>query len=180
MRVTMEITSDQIVTYPTEKVWETMRDRLPELVPFLSGVESIETTEREETGPGRVRLLNLWQGNKEAAPKAVRPFATRKMLRWKDHAEWDDQSHTVAWRFETYQFDKLFDCAGKNRFESTPENHTRLIIQGTLDVHANKIPGVPKFLARKIKPKIESFIVKLVGSNLTDLAKGLQGFLDQD
>jgi len=174
----MKINSDQLITYPLELVYGTMRDRLCELVPFLSGVESIEVEEREEPGPGRLRLLNIWQAKHSSAPKAVRPFVTRKMLRFKDHAEWDDAAHAVSWRFETFTFDKLFDCSGRNRFEAAGANESRLIIEGELDVYPEKVPGVPRFMARKLKPKIEGFVVKLVGANLSDLAGGLQGFLD--
>ncbi len=175
----MKLHTESIVTHPLEKVWETMRDRLPELTPFLSGAESIEVAEREELGPGKVRMLNLWQGNKSVAPKAVRPFLTKGLLRWKDHAEWDDQTRQVHWRFETFHFDKLFDCRGENLFETTAEGHTKITIAGNLDIYPERMPGVPKFLARKLKPKIENFISKLVGSNLADLANGLQKFLDQ-
>ena len=175
----MKLHTESIVTHPIEKVWETMRDRLPELTPFLSGAESIEVAEREELGPGKVRMLNLWQGNKSVAPKAVRPFLTKGLLRWKDHAEWDDQTRQVKWRFETFHFDKLFECQGENLFETTDEGHTKITIAGNLDIYAERMPGVPKFLARKLKPQIENFISKLVGSNLADLANGLQKFLDQ-
>ena len=176
----MRIDVRQDVSHPLEKVYATMRDNLPGIVPFLSGVESIETTEREESGPGRVRLLNVWRANKETVPKAVRSFVSRNMLRWKEHAEWCDEDHSVHWRFETFQLDKLFECSGGNLFEKTPGGHTRMHIQGELQIYPERIPGVPRFLARRIKPKIEKFIMKLVGSNLTDLAHGLQEFLDQN
>ena len=175
----MKLHTESVVTHPIDKVWETMRDRLPELVPFLSGAESIEVAEREDLGPGKVRMLNHWQGNKSVAPKAVRPFLTKGLLRWKDHAVWEDSTHTVEWKFETFHFDKLFDCSGHNLFEITDDGHTKITISGNLDIYPERMPGVPKFLARKLKPKIESFISNLVGSNLADLANGLQKFLDQ-
>jgi hypothetical protein len=175
----MRIDVRQDMSHPLEKVYTTMRDDLPGIAAFLSGVESIETTEREEFGPGRVRLLNVWQANKENVPKVVRSFVTSNMLRWKDHAEWNDEDHSVRWRFETFQFDKLFECSGGNRFEELPAGGTRMNIQGDLQIFPERIPGVPRFLARRIKPKIEEFIMKMVGSNLSDLARGLQEFLDQ-
>jgi len=175
----IELESEQVITYPLETVWGVMRDKLPELVPFLADVESIEEVEREDQGPGRVRLLNIWQAEKEAAPKVVRPFLTRKVLRWKDHAEWNEKDRTVNWSFETIKFDKLFKCAGQNRFKRTSQGHTRLIIRGDLEIYPQHVPGVPRFLAKRIKPKIERFIIKLVGTNLASLAKGIQDFLDQ-
>ena len=175
----MRIDVVQEIGHPIEKVFASMRDELPGIADFLSGVESIETTEREELGPGRVRLLNVWQANKENVPKAVRPFVTRKMLRWKDHAEWHEEDHSVRWRFETFQLDKLFECSGGNQFEQVAAGRTRMRIQGELQIYPERIPGVPRILARRIKPKIEKFIMKMVGTNLGDLANGLKQFLDQ-
>ncbi len=175
----MEIRCDDVVTHPIELVYEAMRDRLPEVTPFFQGVDSIEVVEKEVLGPGKLRLLNHWHGNRSVAPKAVRPFLTANLRSWIDHAEWDDARRAVRWRFETFHFGKLFDCQGENRFESTGDGHTRIIIQGTLDLYPERVPGVPKFLARKLKPSIEKFILDLLGSNLADLAKGLQKFLDR-
>ncbi len=173
----MELRFEQVISHPLENVYSTMRDRLAELVPHLVGVESILVQEREQLAPGRVRMLNLWQASPEAAPKAVRPFVSRKMLSWKDHAEWNDADHTVRWRFETSSFEKLFECQGSNRFEDLG-GFARLRIEGELHIFLERLPGVPKFLAKRIAPKVEAFIGKIVGDNLRGLAGGLQAFLD--
>ena len=175
----MQIQSDALVTYPVEKVFPVVRDQLVELVPFLPAVDSIQLQERTELGAGKLRLVNLWQGKTQAAPAAVRPFVTKGLVRWKDIAEWDEGSRTTRWHFETFHFEKLFECAGENRFVSTPEGHTRIEIRGNLEIFTERIPGVPGFLGRRLKPKIEKFIVELVTPNLRDLGRGVQRFLDQ-
>ena len=173
----MDLRFEQVISHPLDKVFATMRDRLPELVPHLVGVKSIQVLEREPLGPGRLRMLNLWQASPEAAPKAVRPFISEKMLSWKDHAEWNDADRTVRWRFETFSFEKLFECQGRNRFEDVGDG-TRLRIEGELRIFLERLPGVPKFLASRIAPKVEQFIGKTVAENLRGLAGGLQAFLD--
>jgi hypothetical protein len=175
----VQIHSDALVTYPVDKVFPVVRDRLTELVPFLPAVDSIELQERAELGPGKVRLVNLWQGKTQVAPAAVRPFVTKGMVRWKDIAEWDQAAHSTRWHFETFHFEKLFECAGENRYAATPEGHTRIEIRGNLEIFTDRIPGVPGFLSRKLKPKIEKFIVELVTPNLRDLGQGVQRFLDR-
>ena len=65
----MRFSDEVVLTHPLEVVFEAFRDRLPELVSYLPAIESIETIEREELGPGRVRLVNVWQGNRAVAPR---------------------------------------------------------------------------------------------------------------
>ena len=175
----MEITSEETIGYPMEQVWLVMRDHLPELAQFLSGAESIEVEEREELGPGRLRLLNIWQGSGEKVPKAIRPFLSKNIMRLKDHAIWDESRKQVSWRFETFHFNKLFDCAGETRFSSTSNQHTRIVIRGELKIYPDRVPGVPRFLAKKIGPTIERFVVDLVGSNMREISGSIQKFLDR-
>jgi hypothetical protein len=173
----MNIQTDVLVTHPVDQVYQTLRDRLMELVPFLPSVESIETVERTEPSPGKFHLVNHWQGKTDVAPKALRPFITKNMARWKDIVDWDDQQQVNAWRLETFQFDKLFECSGSNRFVAEGQN-CRFFIQGNLEVFPERVPGVPSFLSRKLKPTVEKFIVDLVTPNLVNLGQGIQRFLD--
>ncbi|RME21786.1 MAG: hypothetical protein D6806_14075, partial [Deltaproteobacteria bacterium] len=82
--------------------------------------------------------------------------------------------------FETFHFDRLFDCGGENRMSATRDGHTLLRIRGKLDVYPERIPGVPRIVARRLKPSIEKFIIDMVGPNLQNLAAGLQRLLDEE
>jgi len=175
----MEFTIEELIAGPVNEVFTVMRDKLPDLVPFLPEVESIQVLERAEPGPGRHRFLNLWQGRPDAAPKAVRPFVTGNMLRWKDHAEWDEAAMKVAWRLEPFHFGTLFECRGEDLFAATPDGKTRMTIKGTLDIYPERIPGVPKFLAKRLRPDVEKFIVNLVTPNLRGVAGGITRYLAQ-
>ncbi|MBN2496266.1 MAG: hypothetical protein JXR96_16860 [Deltaproteobacteria bacterium] len=167
-----------VIAHPIERVYSTLRDRLAELVAYTPALESVETLERSEPEPGRVHLVNRWQANRSAAPKIVRPFMTRSLLSWKDVAEWDQASWSTRWRFETFHFDKLFDCEGHNCYEEV-EGGTRFTMNGSLSVYPERMPGVPRTMAKRLGPRVERFILKLVRPNLTALIHGLQGFLDQ-
>jgi len=170
--------SDQVVlTHPLDAVFEAFRDRLPELTPYLPAIESIETVEREELGPGKLKLVNLWQGNRAVAPKGLRVFATPKTLRWKDTAEWDEAERATTWRFETFQLANLYDCHGRNHYQRVADG-TRFVLTAELEVYPERVPGVPRFMANKLKPKIEEFVRGRVTDNLAELARGVQAFLD--
>ncbi|MBI5526714.1 MAG: hypothetical protein HY897_10315 [Deltaproteobacteria bacterium] len=174
----MEFRIEETIAGPIEQVFGAMRDHLPDLVPFLPEVESIQVLEREEIGPGRHRFLNLWQGKPDAAPKAVRPFVSGNMLRWKDHAEWDEAARKVAWRLEPFHFGTLFECRGEDLFAEAPGGKTKMTIHGVLSIYPERIPGVPAFLARRLRPDVEKFIMNLVTPNLRGVAGGIARYLE--
>jgi len=128
----------------------------------------------------RLRLLNLWQGNARQAPTAVRPFMTRDLVRWKDHAVWNDQENRVEWRFEAFHLDRLFDARGANAFSAVDDGSTRVDISGTLEVYPERVPGVPRLVARRIAPRVESFVIGLITPNLAQLPRAVQEYLDQE
>ncbi|MFC1707785.1 hypothetical protein ACFL59_13395 [Planctomycetota bacterium] len=169
-----------VVTRPPALILETMIERMEQIVPFLPSVESIETLETTRHDDGRVHILRKWQGTAESAPKAVRPFLSKEALAWLDDAWWTADEHKVDWNLST-SLSKLYTCGGTNYFEPSPDDPdgaTIMRITGDLEVFPDKMPGIPKFLGRKLAPQVEKFVVKLLTPNLTDLAKGLQGYFD--
>jgi len=172
----MKFRFEEKVNESVDKVIATLRDGMKDIAPFLDGIKSIETIERKEKGPGEAYLLNIWQATIGSAPSMARPFITEKMLRWKDHADWDENNKLVKWRLEPYSFGNLFDCGGVNSFQPHPEGGTNLIIDGTLNIYPDKVPGMPKFLAKSVKPQIETFIVNMITPNLKGLAEGLNKY----
>ena len=169
----------ETIDYPRDEVYAVLRDRLVDVVPHLPEVEYIEVESREEEQPGRIRYVNLWQANAKAAPKIARPFLSKKMTRWKDHALWLDEKHCVEWKFESFYFDRLYDCSGVNTFHSLDDDRTQLELTGSLVVYADRIRGVPKILARKAVPKIEEYLIETVTPNLAQLPRAVQSFLDE-
>jgi hypothetical protein len=175
----MDFKFEERVNESVETVIKTVRDGMSGIAPYLAGIKSIETVERREKGPGEAYLLNIWQGSMEAAPPFARPFLSEGLLRWKDHADWDEAEKLVKWRLEPFQFGSLFDCSGVNTFRPHPEGGTVLTIQGTLNIYPDKIPGVPGFLSKRLRPDIEKFIVNLITPNLRGLADGLNKYFKQ-
>jgi hypothetical protein len=172
----MDFRFEEKVEESVDRVISTVRDGMSEIAPYLSGIKSIETVERKELGPGVVYLLNLWQGSIESAPPFARPFVSENMLRWKDHAEWHEREFCVKWRLEPFQFGSLFDCGGVNSFTAHEQGGTRLVIQGTLNIYPDRIPGIPGFLSKRLRPDVEKFVVNLITPNLKGLADGLNRY----
>ena len=168
------------VSYPVEAVAYTLRDRLGELAKFLPEIDDIELVDRTVHSTDRLSIINLWQGNQQSAPKGVRPFVSRKMLAWRDVAEWYGDPLRVEWRFETLHFESLFTCSGVNYFEPTTDLSAQIRLTGQLQVYPERVPGVPKFLAKRMGPTIEKWLINMITPNLKQLPRAIQALLDAD
>jgi hypothetical protein len=170
----MKVEADAYLDFPRELVFETYRDRLPELVPHLPDVERITVESREEEG-AIVRLVNRWQARAEV-PKVARSIVKPEMMVWLDHATWDQDAWTVEWRIEHATFAEQVRCGGLNHYVADGDR-TRLEIRGDLSVDAARIPGIPRMLAGTVAPVLERFIVGTIRPNLVSTADGVQAFL---
>lgn len=172
----MRIHSASFIHFPLECVYPTYRDRLPEVAAFMPDIRLIEVVHRTDT-PRGPDILNIWHPENRIPPvaqKVVKP----EMLRWEDHAEWDDAHTWVDWRLVIPAFKDQVTCSGRNRFEDAGDR-TRVVVEGELDIDIRRIPGVPKLLANRMKPQIEQFIIRLVQPNLEKVNGSLEAFMDQ-
>ncbi|RMG09016.1 MAG: hypothetical protein D6731_20685 [Planctomycetota bacterium] len=166
------------VGHPADQVFHLIRDRQPELVPYLSDVESIEVLEREDLDDGQVRIVNMWRGSARSAPAVVQKFLSPDLLSWKDHATWYPEGPPRAeWRLEPKIGSSLFECTGRTAIVAADEG-CRIEISGDLSVYPEKVPGVPRLLAGRLRSKIEAFVVDMIVPNLQTMARGVQNFLD--
>jgi Protein of unknown function (DUF2505) len=173
-----EIHADAVLAHPRQVVYETYRDRLPELTSYLPNVDKILVLENRREGD-ILHLVNEWVARAEI-PKVVRAFIKPEMLRWKDIATWHDDDHSVDWRFEMAFMREQVDVRGHNRFVRVGDDRARVEIRGTLTIDGNRIPGVPRLVGRRIAPQIEKFVLALVTPNLIKTAEGVGRFLDEE
>ncbi len=177
----MQFAETSKVAHPAEKVLETMIVRMEEIVPFLPNVARIDTLERKDLPRDRIRILRRWQGVSESVPSALRPFVSEEWLAWLDTAVWTPAEYKVDWTLST-SLSNFYECSGTNFFEPHPDDPrkaTRIRITGDLRIHPEKLPGLPRFLGNRLAPQVEKFVVNLITPNLTDVAKGLRGYLGQ-
>jgi nitrogen fixation protein len=173
----MRIHSESLISHPQDVVYEAYRDRLPELAAYIPDVKEIVVESREEVGPGRVKLHNVWVADREV-PVFARAIIKPEMLRWDDFADWRDDEHRVHWTLRLRVFTDQVTCAGTNTFVKVDDASTKVFLAGDLDIDLRNIPGVPRLLAGGLKPKIEKFIVELITPNLERINESLQQFLD--
>ncbi|MBD2021275.1 hypothetical protein H6F43_13930 [Leptolyngbya sp. FACHB-36] len=171
----MIITSSVYLPFPRSLVYSTYRDKLVELVPFLSNVRQIEPQSRQEQA-GLLHLVNVWHGGGEI-PALARAILSEAMLSWTDYAIWNDAEFTTNWRIETHAFTEAVHCVGKNRFVEEA-NGTRIDCSGELAIDPNKT-GVPFFLAGKVAQTVEDFLSKKIEPNLLQVSEGVRHYLER-
>lgn len=172
----MRIHSESLIRHPQQRVYETYRDRLPEIAPYIPDVKEIVVESREETDGG-AKIHNVWIAEREI-PVFARAFLKPEMLRWDDFADWRDGEHRVHWDLKLRVFTGQVRCGGTNTFNKVDDSTTAVVLEGDLDIDVKSIPGVPKMFAGGLKPKVEKFIISLITPNLERVNQSLQQFLD--
>ncbi len=166
----MLITEDARIPFSRAAVFETYRDRLPELVPYLPDVRGITVSARHERGDV-VEIVNVWRGGGEI-PAAARRFLSESMLTWDDLATWDAATWTCAWRIRTHAFAEAVRCEGKNTFIADGDA-TVLQIRGSLTIDASKLAGVPRLVSGSVSRAVEDVLMKKVAPNLLRVSDGV-------
>ena len=169
--------SVSIVKHPVDLVWETIRDRLPELVPFMEDMEKITQLKREELPDGVVRLDNLWQANPRL-PLIQSAHLKPEMFAWVDRAEWRPQSHECHWKIESRFLPESLQCWGLARYEPAIGGRgTRVTFEGQLGLSAPNQPGMA-FLDGSLVKGFETLAGSLIPKNMRKLTEAVGVFLD--
>lgn len=172
-----EIDIKDEVAHSRETVFTTFRDELTELVPHLPDIEDIEVKEREDIDDNTVKVTNLWTAEAEEIPRMARSFIKPDMLKWTDYATWRQDAWECDWEIEVGFLSDAVHCEGTNKYVAKGDDKTDVVITGVLEVNAREIPGVPRLGAGKIGDVIESFVVRLITPNLTNVNRGLERYL---
>lgn len=174
----MQIHSESRIHHPLEVVYACYRDRLPQIAPYTPDIREIIVESREELGGGP-KIHNVWVADREI-PKVAQGVIKPEMLRWDDFALWNDEGRYVDWRLHIPAFPDAVRCEGRNAFYADGSGATRVVLTGDLTINVKNVPGVPRLLAGRIAPKLESFIVKLITPNLEKVNHSLEQFLDEN
>jgi len=171
----MQIDSSARIAHPLDRVYSAYRDDLPALAAYLPDIGRIDVQDRREHDGG-VDLLNVWYAS-TPIPTVAKAYLKPDMLRWEDHAKWDDAATLARWRLVVPAFRDQVRCTGETRLVAEGTG-TRVSLVGTLDIDLARIPGMNRFLARTMKPQVEAFIGRLIAPNLKRVNTALGRYLD--
>lgn len=173
----MEIRTDVTIAFPRERVYSSYRDRLVDLLPYLPNIRDVKVLKRDPR-EGGVHFVNEWVGGGDI-PAAARSVLSESMLRWTDHATWNDSTFVCDWRTDVHAFPKALLSSGRNSFFETPRG-TRIEFRGDLTCDASKVPGVPRILAKTLNGTIEKLFVGKIVENLTAVGSGIEKLLAKE
>ncbi len=168
----MHLESKHVIGQPADVVYPLVRDDIAVLVPYLPNVRRIETIEHQRTGDARVEVINHWYAIAEV-PAAVSKFIKPEFFSWKDYATWNDEAKSVDYRLESFLASDLYDANGTNYFSALDQGRTELRVTCDIDIHADRIPGVPKFVLKRVMPVVEQLLTRLLAPNLRSVGEGL-------
>ena len=157
-----------------------MMNRLEELIPLLPNVTRADKERQTQLPDGRIRTIRRWEASPGVLPVALRPFARKEWMRWIDTSDWCFKEHREDWVLSMERMENLYDCAGSNTFRphpDFPETKTLAVIEGELEVYPERVRGIPKFLAKKLAPQVEKYVISLLVENLVGMTRELGPFL---
>ena len=157
-------------------MFQTYRDKLTELVPYLPNIRDIESKSRRDTEHG-VNCVVVWHGGGEIPPLA-RAVLSADMLSWTEHEFWHETDFTLEWQIQTHAFAKAVYCGGKNRFVEV-DGATVIENRGKLVIDPHKIEGIPKFMVTQTAKIVEEFLGQKIGPNLKQMSEGVSRYLTQ-
>jgi len=167
--------SKDIVNQSADVVYLMLRDDMVKIVPYMLNIEKIEMLKYERTSDTRIEVMNHWHA-KADVPSVIKSFIKPELMQWKDFAVWKDDEKSVDYRVESFVANNLYDLSGTNYIIPIGDDKTEIKVTFNLEIYPERLPGVPKFLAKRMKPAIEKFLQKLLTPNLTAMAKGLNEY----
>lgn len=171
----MQFSFKDAIPFPRQQVFEAQRDHMPALVPYLHDIESIVVEERTEEGTV-TKLVNLWKAKGGDIPKAAKAFIKPDMLQWTDYATWNQEAWTCEWNLVLGFLPGAIECVGTTSFAES-NGRTTVTINGDITIHGDKIPGVPRFAAKKLGGTVEKFVIGMIKPNLQKTNEGVTAYL---
>lgn len=176
----MYLESKEIIERPLEEIFALVRDDLAKIIPFLPNIETIKVQKREENkNNNTVNIVNHWYAKVEIPPVA-QAFVKKELFAWKDTAIWHNDEFYVEYQLESFWANDLFDAKGKNIFKALDDDRTELTVTCNVILHPDKVPGVPKFLVKKVLPYVEPMVQEMLRPNLNGLGEGLRKYFAQN
>ncbi|TNE49487.1 MAG: hypothetical protein EP343_11585 [Deltaproteobacteria bacterium] len=166
------------ITQPADVVYPLVRDEMDKIVPYMPDITHIDVLSREEQADGRIKMVNQWFSQPSNIPSLLQRFAKPELFSWKDYALWNDKTYSVDFELESPIANDLYDARGTNSFGPHPSNdqHTLIRIRCNLTIYPERMPGVPRLLAKKVQPMVENVVRRTLEPNLSSLVQGLTGY----
>ena len=170
----MQLSIQSMIPFPIAKVYEAMRDHLPELAKYMPNIESIEVISKVNEN-NVLQIVNQWNPAETEIPKVAQPFIQADKIFWKDYATWTDAEYSCSWRLEMGFMPERVTCVGRTYFVQLDENRTEMRVEGDLTLQLQGL--VPRLILGKATKVVETFVSKLVQPNFQKTTQALIDYL---
>ena len=173
----MEFKTLNIIKYPVDIVWTSMRDHYVEIVAFVDEVDSIRPVSRKKIAPNKLEVVNIWEAD-PPIPDIISKYFKKEMLSWTDTAVWDEGAMICNWKIDSHYFKEKMNCQGFTKFEKAIGGRAcRLSFQGRIDWDGN-LPLSFGMADSMISKTLESIISKVIPNNFRKLTSGVATFIE--
>ncbi|WP_428262508.1 hypothetical protein [Haliangium sp.] len=166
------------IRFPRDLAFEVIREKLSELDAYLPNIDEIKVEQRSVRDDGCIEFVNLWRASRKEIPAVIRPFIKPELLQWYDYATWDCAAYVCHWRTEMAFLDGAITSTGTNYYRSLDDGTMEVHLTGTIEVAADKIPGVPKLMSKKVAGAVESGVLKMTEPNLRAINRGFEKYIE--
>lgn len=159
-----EFSTIVVVRLPPERLFATMRDRLPELIEELKDVEKVDELERTPTGD-EMLVVNRWHA-RQPIPSVLQPRLGQARIDWLDRARWSEERLGCAWEIRPSLGDGAITCSGTTSFMPAMGGRgTRAQFAGRLDIAPAWLASVVGGLQAPVRALVESIATSLIPAN---------------
>jgi hypothetical protein len=174
-----EFRSIMVLKCPREKLWNTMRDHLPQLAGRIDEIESVTELEREANPDGSVRIVNRWL-IRQQVPVFARALVGATEVSWIDRNLWSAAKSSCEWTIEPSVMRDSLSCAGITRFEEAIGGRgTRVTFEGAIDLKPSLWIGPLASLQSPITRFLESIVTTVIPRNFRDVLDAAAAFATQ-
>ena len=170
----MKLQHTDTINAPLEVVYNLVKNDLPKVVQYLPNIREVKVIERSQRD-GKDYIINQWLAEANI-PSLAKKFIDEKLFSWKDCAYWDDSQHKVDYEIEPFFAKGIYEAKGTNLFRPF-DGKMQLTLSCEVQIYPEKIPGIPKFIAKQLNPILEQMIESMLAPNLTSLGRGLKEYL---
>jgi hypothetical protein len=168
------------VKHPLPVVWQTIRDRLPEIASLLDDIDNITLQSRRATRDGAVHLVHIWRANPRL-PAAFVAQLKPEMLVWTDRSIWSWKRFQCSWKIEPHFFGERIKSEGTTLYEKAMGGRgTRVTFDSSLSISRVSTRGIPPILENAMFQGIESFLGAVIPKNFRRLIEATDILLNRE
>lgn len=163
-----------IIPVAMDQAWQVFNTQLVDLSPWLPHVARISLLKEQPLSERRMALDYAWHVEEQVIPGVAKPFLRDHLDQLHSATLWHHDQHLVEFRFYLDSVTGLLDCEGCFRMTEHSDG-TCMDVQGDIQIHPHKLPGVPALVGRTIRPTVE----RVVDDALRPALSALPGALHQ-